>query len=47
LEKALFVGELSLDGSIRHVKGALPVAHAAYLEGLETVFVPEEDAPQK
>jgi magnesium chelatase family protein len=46
LAKAIFIGELSLDGSIRHVKGALPVAHAAYLEGCETVFVPEEDAPQ-
>ena len=46
LEKSLFVGELSLDGSIRHVKGALPIAHAAYLEGFETLFAPEEDAPQ-
>ncbi len=46
LERALFVGELSLDGSIRHVKGALPIAHAASLGGFETVFVPSEDAPQ-
>jgi magnesium chelatase family protein len=46
LENALFVGELSLDGSIRHVKGALPIAHSAYLENYERVFVPAEDAPQ-
>jgi magnesium chelatase family protein len=46
LETALFVGELSLDGSIRHVKGALPVAHAAATEGFVTLFVPQEDAPQ-
>src|SRR5262245_20501084 len=46
LERALFIGELSLDGTIRHIKGVLPIAHAAYLDGFERLFVPEEDAPQ-
>lgn len=43
---ALFIGELSLDGSVRHVKGILPIAHRAWQEGYECLYVPEEDAPQ-
>lgn len=43
---ALFVGELSLDGSVRHVKGILPITHRAWLEGYECIYVPEEDAAQ-
>lgn len=46
LDKALFIGELSLDGSIRHVNGAMPIAHTAYCEGFEMVYVPADDAPQ-
>jgi magnesium chelatase family protein len=46
IEKALFVGELSLDGNIRHVKGGLSMAYAARQEGIETIYVPEDDAPQ-
>jgi magnesium chelatase family protein len=46
LVNALFIGELSLDGSIRHVKGILPITHRAWQEGYECVYVPEEDAPQ-
>jgi hypothetical protein len=40
VEDALIVGELSLDGSVRHVDGILPIAAMARQEGLETVFVP-------
>ena len=43
---AIFVGELSLDGSVRHVGGILPIAHSARQEGFECIYVPEEDAPQ-
>lgn len=46
LENALFVGELSLDGRIMHVNGVLPMAYAAQMAGIETIYVPEEDAPQ-
>lgn len=46
LENSLFIGELSLDGSIRHVKGVMPMAYTAYQEGMERVFVAAEDAPQ-
>jgi len=46
LPKAMFIGELSLDGSIRHVKGAMPLTYTAYQEGFETAYVAAEDAPQ-
>ena len=46
LEKAIFIGELSLDGSVRHVKGVMPMVHTAYREGFDTVYVPAEDAPE-
>jgi len=46
LEKALFIGELSLDGSIRHVKGVLPMIYSAQQAGYDTVFVPEADGAE-
>jgi len=45
-ESALFVGELSLDGRIRHVNGVLPITHAAQLAGFQSIYVPTEDASQ-
>ena len=44
LDNAMFVGELSLDGGIRHVKGVMPMVYTARQEGIATVFVPEDDA---
>ena len=35
LAGALFLGELSLDGSVRHVNGILPMAHVAHDAGLQ------------
>lgn len=46
LEKALFVGELSLDGNIRHVKGVMPMAYTAAQAGFHTLYVPTEDAAE-
>jgi magnesium chelatase family protein len=46
LESSIFIGELSLDGSVRHVKGVMPMAYTAYREGYERIYVPAEDAPQ-
>lgn len=46
LEKAMFIGELSLDGRICHTRGIMPMAYAASQAGFETVFVPAEDAAQ-
>ena len=42
----LFVGELSLDGSVRHVSGILPIASMALERGVHRLYVPEEDAPE-
>ena len=42
----LIIGELSLDGGVRHVKGVLPMAALARQEGYTTVIVPEVDAPE-
>ena len=46
LDKAIFAGELSLDGGIRHVKGMMPMVYTARLEGFNTIFVPEEDSTE-
>ena len=46
LEGSLVMGELSLDGSVRHVRGVLPMAAVARREGFKRVFVPAEDAPE-
>ncbi len=40
----LFLGELSLDGSVRHTHGILPMVALAQEKGLSTVFVPAADA---
>ncbi len=45
-EDALFVGELSLDGSVRHIPGVLPIAAVARQKGLARLFVPAADAPE-
>jgi len=46
VDDALIIGELSLDGGVRHVKGVLPMAALARQEGYKTVIVPEVDAPE-
>ena len=40
-DKFAFIGELSLDGLVRHVNGALPMVIKARKEGLERVYVPK------
>ncbi|HUW09708.1 MAG TPA: YifB family Mg chelatase-like AAA ATPase, partial [Anaerolineae bacterium] len=42
----MFVGELSLDGSVRHVSGILPMASFARTSGMATLYVPQVDAPE-
>ena len=46
LERALFMGELSLDGSVRHIKGIMPIVYSAYQEGFDRVYIPAEDAAE-
>lgn len=43
---AMFLGELSLDGGVRHLHGILPMVAMAREQGLDRVFVPAEDAPE-
>ena len=44
LARYVIMGELSLDGSIRPIKGALPIAIQARKEGFKGLFVPQENA---
>ena len=46
LEDALVLGELSLDGGVRHVRGVLPMAALAREEGYRRLYVPAIDAPE-
>jgi len=42
--QSIFFGELSLDGSLRHTKGALPAALFAREHGMNNIFLPEVSA---
>ncbi|HEU0166854.1 MAG TPA: ATP-binding protein, partial [Chloroflexota bacterium] len=42
----LFIGELSLDGTLQHTAGILPMVMLAKDKGLRTVFVPAIDAAE-
>jgi magnesium chelatase family protein len=41
VEKCMFFGELSLDGSLRHTNGILPMAYLAKEKKFKKVFVPK------
>ena len=45
-DHAAFLGELSLTGSLRGVSGILPMALAAREAGIQTLFVPAENAAE-
>lgn len=44
LDDCAFIGELSLDGLVRHVNGALPMVIRAKESGIKRVFVPKSNA---
>jgi magnesium chelatase family protein len=44
IEEYLFLGELSLDGSLRHTNGILPMVALAREKHIKAVFVPAADA---
>lgn len=44
LSKYLIIGELSLDGSLQPIKGALPIAIAARAQGFEGFILPKQNA---
>ena len=43
-DSSLYLGELSLDGTLRHTNGILPMIVVARDEGLEVAHVPSPDA---
>ena len=45
-EKTIFLGELSLDGSLRHTNGILAMVSVARQQGFADVFVPTSDASE-
>src|SRR2546425_7566345 len=44
IDECLFLGELSLDGSLRHTNGILPMVALACEKRVNIVFVPADDA---
>lgn len=44
LEDSIFLGELALDGKLRHVKGALPITVEARRKGIKRIILPVESA---
>jgi magnesium chelatase family protein len=44
LDKVVIMGELSLDGNLLPIKGALPIAIQARKEGFTTFILPKENA---
>ena len=45
-EKKIFLGELGLDGTLRRIRGALPLAQEAKKRGFEEIYLPKENAPE-
>ncbi|MEN2998809.1 MAG: YifB family Mg chelatase-like AAA ATPase, partial [Brevinematia bacterium] len=46
LNNTIFVGELSLDGRVKHTKGILPVVLFAIENNFKNVFIPDENAKE-
>jgi magnesium chelatase family protein len=46
LDDVLTVGELSLDGRVRAIRGALPIAIKARAAGIKHLLLPEENAKE-
>lgn len=46
VEDAVFIGELSLDGGLRHTTGILPMVALAAARGMKRAFVPWDDADE-
>jgi magnesium chelatase family protein len=46
LQNCLFIGELSLDGSIKGVRGVLPAALKAKGLGIQSIFVPRDNGAE-
>ncbi len=46
LQDAVFVGELALNGALRHTNGILPITIFAKQRGYTRIFLPEMNAPE-
>jgi magnesium chelatase family protein len=46
LDHSMVVGELGLDGEVRHINGVLPMAALAAERGIRCLYVPQADAPE-
>ncbi|MEJ5203411.1 MAG: YifB family Mg chelatase-like AAA ATPase, partial [Anaerolineales bacterium] len=46
VEGTIVIGELSLDGIVRHTRGVLPMAAMARQQGFKRIFVPEADSAE-
>jgi len=46
VSRSILLGELSLDGSLRHTNGILPMVALAYQQGISTIIVPDVDAKE-
>lgn len=46
LENTVFLGELSLDGTLRHIKGALPIAVEAKNKLIKRIILPNESSKE-
>lgn len=46
LNESIFIGELSLDGKLRHVNGILPITMFAKEKGYKRIFLPSVNAPE-
>ena len=44
LSRFMLMGELSLDGSLQPIKGALPIALKAHEEGFKGLILPKQNA---
>ena len=45
-EKKIFLGELGLDGTLRSIRGALPLVQEAKKMGFEEIYLPKENAEE-
>src|SRR3712207_3740432 len=46
VSKSVFLGELSLDGAVRHTDGMLPMVSVGQDHGMATAYVPYDDAAE-
>lgn len=46
IQDTLIIGELSLDGSVRHINGVLPMVYSGYKNGYKKCIVPYDNAEE-